>query len=82
MRELTFKKEDIMKKFINYVKGDYNNVKWCLQNTKKIHWSDKAVFIYYWTFVIVFLPLIIPVFIVGRIWIWNIRRKIKKLENM
>ena len=64
-----------MKGLINYIKGDYNNVKWCLQNqSKRIKWSNRAVFIYYWSFVIVFLPIIIPVFVVGRIWIWNLKK--------
>ena len=70
-----------MKWLISYFKNDYNNVKWCLQNQFKVKWSNAAVFIYYWGFVILFFPIVMLVLLATKIWIWNLKRQINKLEK-
>lgn len=71
-----------MKRIINYLKNDYNNVKWTLKCMSKDRLPDWAIFMYYWIVLIILLP-VIP-FVLGgfKIWMWYMLRKIDKLNEM
>ena len=68
-----------MKRLINFIKRDYEGVKWSLQNQFKYRVPTWAVLLYYCVFMALLWPVVLLVWIGFRIWF---NYQIKELEKM